>query len=102
LERAQAAATPEVVPESQLQRQHFVQPVYPPDALADGLGGSVELEFTVTPAGAVTDIKVQAAEPRGVFEQTAIAALSHSRYRPVERDGVPIAQRARIRLRFKP
>ena len=102
LERAQAAATPEVVPESQLQRQHFVQPVYPPDALANGLGGSVELEFTVTPAGAVTDIKVQAAEPRGVFEQTAIAALSHSRYRPVERDGVPIAQRARIRLRFKP
>lgn len=102
LERAQAAATPEVVPESQLQRQHFVQPVYPPDALANGLGGSVELEFTVTPAGAVTDIKVQAAEPRGVFEQTAIAALSHSRYRPVERDGVPIAQRVRIRLRFKP
>ena len=102
LERAQAEATPEVMPESRLQRQQFVQPVYPPDALANGLGGSVELEFTVTPAGAVTDIKVQAAEPRGVFEQTAIAALSHSRYRPVERDGVPIAQRVRIRLRFKP
>jgi len=102
LEHAQAAATPAVLPESQLQRQHFVSPVYPPDALAKGLSGAVELEFTVTPAGDVTDIKIQAAEPRGVFERAAITALSQSRYRPVERDGVAIAQRVRIRLRFQP
>jgi TonB family protein len=102
LEHAQAAATPAVLPESQLQRQHFVSPVYPPDALAKSLSGAVELEFTVTPAGDVTDIKIQAAEPRGVFERAAITALSQSRYRPVERDGVAIAQRVRIRLRFQP
>jgi protein TonB len=102
LDRARAAAVPAVIPESQLQRQHFVQPVYPPDALARALSGSVELEFTVTPAGAVSDIQVLTAEPRGVFEQAAIAALSQSRYRPVERDGVAVAQRVRIRLRFKP
>jgi TonB family protein len=102
LERAQAAATPEVIAESRLQREHFVAPVYPPDALAKDLSGSVELEFTVTPAGDVTDIKILAAEPRGVFEHAAIVALSHSRYRPVERDGVAVAQRARVRLRFKP
>jgi TonB family protein len=102
LERAQAAATLEVIPESQLQRQHFVSPVYPPDALAKGLSGAVELEFTVTPAGDVTDIKIQAAEPRGVFERAAITALSQSRYRPVERAGVAIAQRVRVRLRFQP
>jgi TonB family protein len=102
LERAQAAASPQVVPESRLQRQRFVQPVYPPEALAQGLSGSVELEFTVTPAGDVADIKLQTAEPRGVFEQAAISALSQSRYHPVQRDGVAIAQRARIRLRFKP
>jgi TonB family protein len=102
LERAQAVATPEVIPESRLQRAHFVAPVYPPDALARGLSGSVELEFTVTPSGAVTDIKIQAAEPPGVFEQAAITALSQSRYHPAQRDGVAIAQRARVRLRFKP
>jgi len=102
LERAQAAAAPQVIPEAQLQRQRFVQPVYPPAALAQGLSGSVELEFTVTPAGEVTDIQVQTAEPRGVFEHAAIAALSQSRYHPVERDGVVVAQRVRIRLRFKP
>jgi hypothetical protein len=51
LERVQAVATPEVIPEARLQRAHFVAPVYPPDALARRLSGSVELEFTVTPHG---------------------------------------------------
>ncbi len=101
LERAQAAATPEVVPESKLQRKHFVQPVYPPDALAKNVSGAVELEFTVTPEGKVTDIQVESSEPRGMFEQAAIAALSQSRYQPVERDGVAVAQRSRLRMRFQ-
>src|ERR1700728_3641991 len=98
LERSQAAAAPQVIPEAELQRQHFVKPVYPPDAQARGLSGSVELEFTVTPDGKVTDIQVQTAEPRGVFEQAAIDALSQSRYQPVQRDGVAIAQRVRVKL----
>jgi len=103
LERSQAAAAaPQVIAESQLQRQHFVKPVYPPDAQARGLSGSVELEFTLAPDGKVTDIQVQSAEPRGIFEQAAIDALSQSRYEPVQRDGVAVAQRVRIRLRFKP
>ncbi len=102
LRRAQEAATPEVMAESRLQRAHFVSPVYPPDALARDVSGSVELEFTVTPAGEVADIQVISAEPRGVFEQAAITALSQSRYRPVERDGVATPVRARMRLRFQP
>jgi TonB family protein len=102
LERSQVAATPQVIPEAQLQRQRFVKPVYPPDAQVRGLSGLVELEFTVTPDGKVSDIQVQAAEPRGVFEQAAIDALSQNRYEPVQHDGVAIAQRVRIKLRFKP
>ena len=102
LELAQAMATPEVIPEGRLQRAHFVAPVYPPDALAKHLSGYVELEYTVTPAGEVTEIKILAADPPGVFDQAAITALSQSRYHPVLRDGVAIAQRVRVRLRFKP
>jgi len=102
LDRAQAAATPDVVPEAKLQRKHFVQPVYPPDALAKNLSGAVELEFTVTPEGKVTDIQIQSAEPPGVFDQAASSALSQSRYQPVQRDGVAVAQRTRLRLRFQP
>ncbi|MFI4868061.1 MAG: TonB family protein [Steroidobacterales bacterium] len=102
LQRAQDAALPAVIPEARLQRAHFVTPVYPPDALAQAVSGSVELEFTVTPAGNVANVQVVSAEPRGVFEHSAIAALSQSRYHPVERDGVAVAQRARVRVRFKP
>jgi TonB family protein len=102
LERAQAAATPEVVPEARLQRKHFVQPVYPPDALTRNISGAVEVEFTVTAEGKVTDIQVLSAEPLGVFEQAAMTALSQSRYQPVQRDGVAVAQRTRLRLRFQP
>jgi len=36
----------------------------------------------------------------GWLEQAAISALSQSRYHPVLRDGLPIAQRAQIRVRF--
>jgi TonB family protein len=102
LERAPAAATPNVVPEASLQRKHFVQPVYPQDALAKNISGTVEVEFTITPEGKVTDIQVLSAEPQGVFEQATINALSQSRYQPVQRDGVAVAQRTRLRMRFKP
>ena len=102
LGRALAAANPDVVPEASLQRKHFVQPVYPQDALAKNISGTVEVEFTITPEGKVTDIQVLSAEPQGVFEQATINALSQSRYQPVQRDGVAVAQRTRLRMRFKP
>jgi TonB family protein len=102
LQTAHDAAAPAYVPESKLKREHFVTPTFPDDALARGQSGSVELEFTVTPAGHVTDIQVIAADPPGVFEQAAIHALSQCRYQPVEVGGKAVAQRARLKLRFKP
>jgi protein TonB len=48
----------------------------------------------------VKDLSVHAANPRGVFDQAAISALSQWRYRPVLVDAKPVAQRARIRIRF--
>jgi TonB family protein len=102
LEHAQAAAPPEVVAEAKLQRKHFVQPVYPADALLKNISGVVEVEFTVTPEGKVADIQVQNSDPPGVFEQAAISALLQSRYQPVQRDGIAVAQRTRLRMRFQP
>jgi len=58
------------------------------------------MQFTVTTEGAVTDIGVTGAEPVGLFEQSAAEALRKWRYRPVLRDGQPINQRARVRVRF--
>lgn len=89
------------VPESALTRVMFVPPSYPDEALTRNISGWVDLEFTVTPDGKVTDIAVLAAEPSGMFDRAARTALARNRYRPVTRDGVPVAQRARIRVRFK-
>ncbi len=91
-----------VVPESDLKRVRFIAPIYPPEALARGLTGSVDLEFTVTSTGEVRDIQVQSAEPPGVFEQAAVSALARCRYPPVQRDGVAVAQRTHLKLRFTP
>jgi protein TonB len=93
-------ASTQILQEASLHRVKFNPPKYPPDALMRQLTGAVELDFTVTPAGTVADIQVTKSDPVGVFEQASIAALSRNRYEPVQRDGVPVAQRAHIRLRF--
>jgi protein TonB len=98
--RAPTIASSTILPESALRRVDFVAPVYPPEALLHEQTGAVDLDFTVTPEGTVTDIKVTGADPRGVFEHASITALSRDRYEPVMRDGMPVAQRAHIRLRF--
>ena len=90
------------MPESTLTRVQFVSPTYPEEALNRYISGWVDLEFTVTAEGKVTDITVVAGEPGGVFDRAARSALARSRYQPVTRNGVPVAQRVRIRERFKP
>lgn len=91
-----------VVNESALKRVAFVAPTYPADALDRNIGGWVDLEFTVTAQGTVTDVQVTGAEPRNTFESAARSALERCRYQPVLRNGTPVAQRARIRVRFTP
>jgi TonB family protein len=76
------------------------KPEYPRKAELAKVEGWVELDFTVSESGQVKDIAVHAASAPGVFESAAISALSQWRYTPVVRDGKPVAQRARIRMRF--
>jgi protein TonB len=107
LERALAAAReqadrPEIVAESRLERVHNVAPVYPAQADRLGRGGSVELEFTVRTDGTVADIKITHAQPPGVFDKAVVDAVRNWRYRPVQRDGHPVDQRARLRVVFAP
>jgi protein TonB len=95
--RAEPAA---IVAAGQLTLLKSTRPVYPTDAATAGTEGWVELDFTVAPDGAVKDIAVHGANPRGVFENAAIRALAQWRYQPVLEDAQPVAQRARIRIRF--
>ncbi|KKO47067.1 hypothetical protein WG68_03120 [Arsukibacterium ikkense] len=69
-----------------------VEPRFPLDALRDGISGWVKLSFSIDEAGAVTDVKVLQAEPRGVFEREAARALRRWKYQPQVIDGKAIRQ----------
>jgi TonB family protein len=104
-ERAIAAAAPAptatgVIDANQLVLVKSVQPDYPRKAREDSIEGWVELDFTVAESGRVRELSVRAANPRGVFDQAAIGAVSQWRYKPALVDAKPVAQRARIRVRF--
>jgi TonB family protein len=98
-----AAASPlnaSVVPADEFDRVYSREPVYPPQALRARTRGWVELEFTITPTGAVRDIDVVSAEPTGVFDRAASDALAAWRFRPRLVNGQPMAQRSTITMRF--
>jgi protein TonB len=78
----------------------YVPPQYPVAARKDALSGWVDVQFTVKTDGSVTDLSVVGAQPTGVFEEPALDAVRRWRYKPVLRDGQPINQRTRVRVRF--
>jgi TonB family protein len=73
---------------------------YPPTAERLGVSGWIDVEFTVATDGSVRDIDIIAAQPRGYFESGVQSGLKRWRYSPILRNGVPVEQRARLRLRF--
>jgi len=97
-----AGGGPSLVPLREFSRVSTTQPDYPEDARRKGTEGWVRLEFTVNERGRVRDIVVVAAEPQGVFEDVASAALSRWRFRPpVAADGRPVPLRTSVQLRFE-
>ncbi len=97
---AQPSLVPNIVSAADLDRVKSVPAIYPPQAEAAQIEGWVELDFTVTETGEVKDIAVHGANPPRVFESAAIKGLSQWRYKPVLKDGKPVALRSRIRIRF--
>ncbi|HET8699690.1 MAG TPA: energy transducer TonB [Gammaproteobacteria bacterium] len=69
-----------------------VRPEYPPSAMRRNLEGWVKMQFTVTPAGTVEDAVVVDADPKGYFEEAALASIAQWRYSPRVERGVPVAR----------
>jgi TonB family protein len=90
----------DVVSAAQLELTRYVPPVFPLAARERALSGWVDVQFIVNTDGSVGDLAVVGAEPAGLFEQPATEAVRNWRYRPILRDGQPINQRARVRVRF--
>jgi TonB family protein len=89
-----------LVPVSQLTVLKSVQPVYPARAEKKKIEGWVDVEFTVAENGRVKDASVRTASISGVFEESALKAVSDWRFKPVLRDAKPVAVRSQIRVRF--
>jgi protein TonB len=78
-----------------------ITPDYPERAKKMGAQGYVTLEFTVDRRGQVRDARVLEAQPRGIFERSALRAIERFRYRPRVVDGKALAVTGvRTRLRF--
>ncbi len=78
-----------------------VEATYPQRALRQRIEGWVELTFTVTAAGDVTDVVVVDSQPRREFDREAARALGQWKFKPRITNGKPVSASARQRLEFK-
>ena len=90
----------EIVNAGNLQLAKYVPPIFPISARERGSSGWVDIQFMVRADGLVSDVIITGAEPVGLFEQAAVDAVKKWRYKPVERDGHAVDQRARLRMKF--
>jgi protein TonB len=90
----------EVVNAGSLELARYSPPVFPISARERGLSGWVDVQFLVGSDGGVSDVIIVGAEPVGFFEQAAVDAVRKWRYKPMERDGHAVHQRARLRMKF--
>ena len=98
---ANAAATSAPTPVSQPKLIQRVAPDYPPEAERRGLEGSVDVSFTVTAEGKVTDVVVIHSEPSDLFDRAAASAVRRWRYEPRRLEGTPVESHLQIRIDFK-
>lgn len=106
---AVVAAQPRAVTEPQPTGTRSAEPVavlkitpdYPAAAKKRRTEGWVELQFLVGADGVPRDIEVVRAQPSGMFDRSAIRAMSRWKFKPAERDGKPIEARAKTTVGFK-
>jgi TonB family protein len=99
LKQGKAAATS--IQANSLVAVKPLQLEYPQEALVKGTEGWVDLAFTVTAEGKVTNVTVVNSSPRGVFDSEAKRALSRVRYKPVLTEGKASAFTATLRVAFR-
>jgi protein TonB len=73
--------------------QRTVAPTYPSRARKKGTTGEVRLSLLVGVDGRVRDVRVLSAQPPGVFDESAVAAVRQWTYTPATYEGQPVATR---------
>ncbi|HEX6613045.1 MAG TPA: energy transducer TonB [Rhodanobacteraceae bacterium] len=75
-------------------------PEYPVEAARNRTSGYATVEFTVNPDGTVSNAHVIASQPRRVFDQAAMQAVSRSKFKPALKDGQPVSSTLQRRIDF--
>lgn len=78
-----------------------ITPMYPRKAAIKGIEGWVKLEFTITQAGTVSDVKVLSAKPRRMFNRAAIKSILRWKFKPRVVSGKAVARRATQTIEFR-
>lgn len=77
-----------------------VEPEYPRDAWLEKTEGWVDLRLTIDSDGTVADAEVVDAQPKRVFDRSAIRALRKSTFRAPSEFGLAGPQTATLRIEF--
>jgi protein TonB len=77
-----------------------VEPQYPMSAKQRGIEGWVELKFTITAAGTVSNIVITASAPGTIFNRAAVKAVGRWKYNPKIENGTAV-DRPGVRQRIK-
>ncbi|WP_440323863.1 energy transducer TonB [Luteibacter sp.] len=95
---APARAEGEAITDAVLVRQ--VNPRYPTAAMRANQEGWVDVELTVGADGVVSNVNVVDAQPKRIFDRSAIDAVSKWEFKPAMRNGEPMTVTLRRRLQF--
>lgn len=77
-------------------------PVYPPDALRMGAGGTVQVRITVGSDGQVVQRELAESSGNRALDRAALEAVQRWRFRPALRNGQPVSTDVVIPIRFAP
>lgn len=78
-----------------------IRPDYPPEARRRGIEGMVKLRLRIDEYGVVQEAEVEAAEPPGLFDESALAAFRQGKFHAARRDNRPVRAQIYIRVRYE-
>ena len=78
-----------------------IPPMFPLRAKRRGIEGWVKVKFLVTRKGLVENIEIIDAYPPGIFDQSAVRAVSAYRFKPGTVEGVPVTSWLEQTIRFE-
>lgn len=100
--RPQTASGFLFVSHDKLKRTRSAAPDYPEEAYRRSVSGRVQVRFVVDARGEPQNVEVVSAEPPGVFDRAALAAVRRWRYEPHKADGLAVPVETALNIRFAP